>query len=427
MPPNTRFGNRHTFQILRRAFSSNQKIQEHDVLLLRQRGTKYPKWHLTAPLRSSSTVKLSYGASLEAADLIGKNLLDVVTDSKGNRVVLQEPTLSSYIVNSDGRLATPIYPHDANTIVSLLDLHPSRSSEEDCKDEQGDTAPVFEIFEAGTGMGSLTLHLARAIHAANPPLPASLRHDICEATIRRPDDPSPTRLNLDPAAEEAFDQYKASRRAVLHTLDNKPRHSQAAYKLIRNFRRAQYLPSIDFHVGSIDEYLSERLAKSGGRPFLSRAILDLPSAQDNASRVVEALLPNGILIVFKPSISQIGEFQKWYTVNKIPLRLEKVLELPVSTTSDGVHDAGGGRHWDVKTVSTRVSQGEEGKLVQVMRPKVGERIAGGGFVAILRRWPNVDEASANATEPSQGDVDAVADEGAVEDLAADAKADEQLR
>ncbi|KAG6022560.1 hypothetical protein E4U19_001993 [Claviceps sp. Clav32 group G5] len=420
MPPKMRFGNRQTFQILRRAFSSNQKIQEHDVLLLRQHGTKYPKWHLTAPLRSSSTVKLSYGASLKAADVIGKNILDVVTDSKGNRVVLQEPTLSSYIVNSDGRLATPIYPHDANTIVSLLDLHPSPPDEQDCKDEQGDTAPVFEIFEAGTGMGSLTLHLARAIHAANPPLPASLRHDICEASIRRPDDPSPARLNLDPAAEEAFDQYKASRRAVLHTLDNKPRHSQAAYKLIRNFRRAQYLPSIDFHVGSIDEYLSERLAKSGGRPFLSRAILDLPSAQDNASRVVEALLPNGILIVFKPSISQIGEFQKWYTENKIPLRLEKVLELPVSTTSDGVHDAGGGRHWDVKTVSTRQSQGEEGKIVQVMRPKVGERIAGGGFVAILRRWPNVDEASADATESSQGDVDAVADEGAV-DVTADAK------
>ncbi|KAG5969561.1 hypothetical protein E4U58_001335 [Claviceps cyperi] len=423
MPRNLRFGNRQTVQILRRAFSSNQKIQEHDVLLLRQHGTKYPKWHLTAPLRSSSTVKLSYGASLEAADLIGKNVLDVVTDSKGNRVVLQEPTLSSYIVNSDGRLATPIYPHDANTIVSLLDLHPSRPDEEDCNDEQGDTAPIFEIFEAGTGMGSLTLHLARAIHAANPPLSASLRHHICEATIRRSDDPSPTRLNLDPATEEAFDQYKASRRAVLHTLDNKLRHSQAAYRLIRNFRRAQYLSSIDFHVGSIDKYLSERLEKSGGRPFLSRAILDLPSAQDNAGRVVEALLPNGILVVFKPSISQIGEFQKWYTVNKIPLRLEKVLELPVSTTSDGVHDAGGGRHWDVKTVSPRRSQGEEGKLVQVMRPKVGERIAGGGFVAILRRWPNADSANA-VEEPSQIDVDAVADEGAV-DLAADAKADEQ--
>lgn len=328
--------------------------------------------------------------------------------------MLQEPTLSSYIINHE-RHATPIYPHDANTIVSLLDLNPSRPAEEDCDDETGEhTAPVFEIFEAGTGMGSLTLHVARAIHAANPPLPPSLRRDICEAKFRPKGNPSLTRVDLGPDAEAAFDRYKASRRAVLHTLDNKPKHTHAAYKLIRNFRRAQYLPSIDFHIGSIDEYLSERLAKSDGAPFLSRAILDLPSAHENAERVIEALLPNGILILFKPSISQIGDFQKWSTETRQPIRLEKVLELPVSTTSDGVHDAGGGRHWDVKTVVPRASsQDANSKPVQVMRPKVGERIAGGGFVAILRRWPR--ETGVGNAEP-QEDVD--------EDADADADADE---
>lgn len=408
-----RCGRHQTVQFLRRAFSSNQKIQEHDVLFLRQQGLKYPKWHLTAPLRPSGTIKLSYGASLPAADLIGKKLLDLVHDSKGNRVVLQEPTLSSYIVNSE-RHATPIYPHDANTIVSLLDLNPSRPGEEDHDDDQGHSTPVFEIFEAGTGMGSLTLHIARAIHAANPPLPPSLRRDICEAKFRPESNPSLTRVDLNPDAEEALDLYRASRRAVLHTLDQKPKHTHAAYRLIRNFRRAQYLPSIDFHIGSIDEYLSERLAKSGGQPFLSRAILDLPSAHENAERVIEALLPNGILILFKPSISQIGDFQKWSTENRQPIRLEKVLELPVSTTSDGVHDAGGGRHWDVKTVLPRASQGGDGKLVQVMRPKVGERIAGGGFVAILRRWPtseqDVMDSGQDGTGQDNVDADMDADE-----------------
>lgn len=355
---------------------------EHDVLFLRQQGRKYPKWHLTAPLRADSSVKLSYGASIPAADLIGKNILDVVQDSKGNRVVLQEPTLSSYIVNNE-RHATPIYPHDANTIVALLDLNPSRPGE----DEGDQDAPPFEIFEAGTGMGSLTLHIARAIHAANPSITPSLRLAICEAKFRPKSNPSTTRVDLETETEEAFDRYRASRRAILHTLDQKPKHTHAAYKLVRNFRRAQYLPSIDFHVGSIDEYLSGRLAESGGRPFLSRAILDLPSAHDNAERVIESLLPNGILILFKPSISQIADFQKWSTETRQPIRLEKVLELPVSTTSDGVHDAGGGRHWDVKTVVPKSSQGGDGKVVQVMRPKVGERIAGGGFVAVLRRWP----------------------------------------
>lgn len=316
-------------------------------------------------------------------------------------------------MNSE-RHATPIYPHDANTIVSLLDLNPSRPGEEDHDDDQGHSTPVFEIFEAGTGMGSLTLHIARAIHAANPPLPPSLRRDICEAKFRPESNPSLTRVDLNPDAEEALDLYRASRRAVLHTLDQKPKHTHAAYRLIRNFRRAQYLPSIDFHIGSIDEYLSERLAKSGGQPFLSRAILDLPSAHENAERVIEALLPNGILILFKPSISQIGDFQKWSTENRQPIRLEKVLELPVSTTSDGVHDAGGGRHWDVKTVLPRASQGGDGKLVQVMRPKVGERIAGGGFVAILRRWPtseqDVMDSGQDGTGQDNVDADMDADE-----------------
>ncbi|KAG5948388.1 hypothetical protein E4U53_006309 [Claviceps sorghi] len=397
-----RCGRHQTAQVLRRAFSSNRKIQEHDVLFLRQQGLKYPKWHLTPPLRSSDTVKLSYGASLAAADLIGKHLLDTVQDSKGNRVVLQEPTLSSYIVNHE-RHATPIYPHDANTIVALLDLNPSRPGEEDADSQDAPGAPVFEIFEAGTGMGSLTLHIARAIHAANPPLPPWLGRDICDAKFRPKSNTSLTRVDLGPDAEAAFDRYRASRRAVLHTLDNRPKHTQAAYKLIRNFRRAQYLPSIDFHVGSIDEYLSERLAKSGGEPFLSRAILDLPSAHENAERVVQALLPNGILILFKPSISQIADFQKWSAETRQPIRLEKVLELPVSTTSDGVHDAGGGRHWDVKTVLPRASQDGSGRPVQVMRPKVGEKIAGGGFVAVLRRWPR--ETGVDATQVDQDVVD----------------------
>ncbi|KHO00557.1 tRNA (adenine-N(1)-)-methyltransferase [Metarhizium album ARSEF 1941] len=381
-----------------RGFSSDRRIREHDVLFLRQQGPKYPKWHLTAPLQAGNNIKLSYGALVPATELIGKNLLDVVQDSKGNRVVLQEPTLSSYIVNNE-RHATPIYPHDANTIVALLDLNLSRPGEE----EGEENALPFEIFEAGTGMGSLTLHIARAIHAANPPFPPALRRAICEAKFRPKTNPSLTRVDLEQEAERALDEYRACRRAILHTLDQKPKHTHAAYKLVRNFRRAQYLPSIDFHVGSVDEYLSKRLAESDGQPFLHRAILDLPSAHENAERVVESLLPNGILILFKPSISQIADFQKWSTETRQPVRLEKVLELPVSTTSDGVHDAGGGRHWDVKLVVPKASLGGDGKPVQVMRPKVGDRIAGGGFVAVLRRWPADAQSIEQEQEQEQED------------------------
>lgn len=250
-------------------------------------------------------------------------------------------------------------------------------------------------------MGSLTLHLAHAIHAGNPPMSPSLRQAMAETPLKRDKNPAaPPGLHLN-ELEKEFEAYRKSRRVIIHTLDRNPNHTRAAYKLVRGFRRAQYLADIDFHIGSIGEYINKRLEASGGRPFLSRAVLDLPGAHDNAEDVIKALHPNATLILFNPSISQIAEFHAWMMQTGQPIRLEKVLELPTSTNNDGVHDGGGGgRHWDVKTVIPKVFPNEDGspnnvesKPVQVMRPKVGDRIAGGGFVAVLRRWPQAEPAS----------------------------------
>lgn len=319
-------------------------------------------------------------------------------DSRGNKVVLHEPSLASYVVNQTGeRATTPIYPHDANTIVSLLDLHPSRPGEDD-GDEK---VPPLEIFEAGTGMGSLTLHLARAIHAANPPVPSSLRMALCGAKIASDGLACPARPDLSPEHRAALDAYAAQRRVVLHTLDNRLKHLNAAFKLVRDFRRALYLPSVDFHVGTIDGYMAERLTCSAGQPFLSHAVLDLPSPHDNAERLVQALLPNALLVVFQPSISQIADFEAWNRQTNQPLRLEKVLELPVTTTSDGLNDSVGGRQWDVRMAFRRAQSDESDKMVQVLRPKVGDRISGGGFVAVFRRWPVGETPAASATDQEE--------------------------
>lgn len=230
-------------------------------------------------------------------------------------------------------------------------------------------------------MGSLTLHLARALHAANPATTPALRNSLCTAHLK----PYDFGLDLSPEDQAAFDSYRASRRAVLHTLDRNPKHSRAAHKLIRHYRRSLYFPTVDWHVGSIEGYLSERLAQTDGAPFLSHAILDLPSAHENAVSLIQALKPNGLLILFQPSISQIGDFQTWMRSTGKPVRLERVLEFPISTTADGVRDTGGGREWDVKTVVPRGAEANS-QPVQIMRPKVGDRVAGGGFVAVLRRY-----------------------------------------
>ncbi|CAH0044464.1 unnamed protein product [Clonostachys solani] len=437
----------------RRWFTCDRLIQEHDVVLLRQRGDKRAKWKLTPALRNeeSHRVKLSYGAHVRAQDLIGKRYLDTVTDSDGREVAIHEASMASYIVNSE-RMATPIYPQDCSVIVSMLDLNPERPGENDGPDDE-----VFEVFEAGTGMGSLTMHIARALHAANPPMRKDLRDAVATASLERrapapggeavadaeietsgpeqlaepvprdenevspstdsglatPEPPSPvpsdveskpapppadqqtpiqtmtlSRLEVAPSIASDLAQWSSSRRAVLHTLDRNPAHARAAYKLLRRFRRAIYLPDVDFHIGSIHDYLTPRLASSLGAPFLSRAVLDLPSPESFADPVVRALKPNGLLVVFNPSISQIADFAKWAVTTRQPLRLERTAELPntfhVAADEPTANDCGGGRPWDVRTVVPR-NDASGGEIVQVMRPRVGDRVLGGGFVAVFRR------------------------------------------
>lgn len=282
----------------------------------------------------------------------------------------------------------------------MLDLNLGRPGE----DEHEAQEPPFEIFEAGTGMGSLTLHIARALHAANPAMPSRLRQAICAAPLSRDLEPDAApSLDLESGVADEYAKYKASRRAILHTLDRNHKHTRGAFKIVRNFRRSQYLSDIDFHIGSVQQYIQQRLEANDGQPFLSRAILDLPAADEHAEDLIKALRPDALLIIFNPSISQIADFQLWMTRTKQPVRLEKVVELPTSTVHDGVHDGvAGGRHWDLKLVVTRKNE-EEGDSTpaQVMRPKVGDRVGGGGFVAVLRRWPAQDVAENETLSESE--------------------------
>lgn len=315
----------------------------------------------------------------------------------------------------EGLTEVQIYPHDAQTIVNMMDLH---------FDPAEETEEPFEVFEAGTGAGSLTIHIARALHAANPPLPLELREALpkngmsvrkaaAEASSHNPS----TERSQDASTRQGGNishitfhdenltnmakDYVSKRKAILHTLDHKSQHTQTAHGLIRKFRRGLYLPHIDFHVGSISSYLAPRLASRSGRPFLSRAVLDLPAPQTEAAHLIPCLHPNATLIIFAPSISQIGDFIKWSTTTDQDLRLDRVSELVTSSSGEfGVGENEGGRAWKVKTVVPKVYradktgrqhvEGEEvmaqqQEVVQIMRPKVGERICGGGFVAVLRK------------------------------------------
>jgi tRNA (adenine57-N1/adenine58-N1)-methyltransferase len=302
-------------------------------------------------------------------------------------------TLDEY-VRFSRRLVTPIYPADANLIVSLLDLHPEVYDVERAGEEK------LEILEAGTGHGSLTLHLSRAIHAGNPPTPKAVPEEDAEA------------------ADAKVTEYKERRQAVLHTIDIASQYSAHARQTIAAYRHGQYLHNIDFHTGSVSDWVASALSARDNEPFLSHAFLDLPNADTHIDNVVKALKVDGTLIVFNPSITQINECALKIKQEGISLELDRVVEL-------GVNGGSGGREWDVRPVKPRApkpqttpepvaSEGEdaevssddasrdaeqeeamsppspsqapdEGKWAMVCRPKVGERVVGGGFLGVFRK------------------------------------------
>lgn len=310
--------------------------------------------------------------------------------------------------------------------MSLFDIHVSPPS------DATRTVPTLEILEAGTGHGALTLHLSRAIHAANPPKPLDLEHPAISTTGDV--DAAATSIafssegiemsslsGLD--ASERFAQWKNERRAIIHTIDISAKFSKHAAKVVRGFRNGIYASNVDFHVGDVSEWTKaqqlHRASLSGSdeaAPFLMHAFLDLPSTHDHLSTVASALHVNGTLVVFNPSITQIAECVKQVKQNALPLFLDQVLELGNNGTS-------GGKEWDVRAVVPRAvaerlqSKGSpdgenlgakvdtDGRgdatldalvetpvvpeppkdLTLVCRPKVGGMIVGGGFLGVFKK------------------------------------------
>ncbi|GAQ08393.1 hypothetical protein ALT_5714 [Aspergillus lentulus] len=385
---------------------------------------------LTKPLRRGQKTDVRRGV-LEHDSIIGQRVRDLVKAHKGPDYRLSLPTLDEY-VSMTPRLVTPIYSADANLIVSLLDIHvtpPAEGSQEQ---------PPLEILESGTGHGSLTLHLARAIQAANsvpPPLPQKSQIQYLQGRPIRPGtdvekaDPKSTSNTAQESPDESaeqqtqqqqWDTWRAHRRAIIHTVDVSPKFSAHAEKIVRGFRRGIYAGNVDFYVGHVENWIAvQKKARASSsllsssptvEPFLSYAILDMPSAHLRIPHVGPILKRDGILVVFMPSVTQVGDCVDLIRRQKLPFILEKVVELGSGISS--------GRLWDVRfavkksradpsswTEAADSAEAEEDssdagvesvpaaleeaarqeESVLVCRPKVGARIVGGGFVGVWRR------------------------------------------
>ncbi|KAL1849271.1 hypothetical protein Plec18170_007563 [Paecilomyces lecythidis] len=387
---------------------------------------------LTKPLTKGQKTDVRRGV-LRHDDIIGKRVRDLVQAHKGPEYRLSLPSLDEYVVLTP-RLVTPIYAADANLIVSLLDIHVTPPAE-------GDEQPPLEILESGTGHGSLTLHLARAIHAANaspPPLPGQSQVKL----VRKQQKPlvdaeeAQGHLRTNPAVEDPvqqqWDAWRSRRRAVIHTIDVSPRFSAHAEKIVRGFRRGIYAGNVDFHVGRAEDWIADQIQRrtkkpgifsssENSDPFLSYAILDMPSAHQRIPHVAPILKRDGILAVFMPSVTQIGECVDLIRRQQLPFILERAVELgsglssgrlwdirfavkksradpsswidPAAPGSDGgsapkTNEASESVDLENEAASEEEQPPQESDSVLVCRPKVGTRIVGGGFVGIWRRIEN---------------------------------------
>lgn len=301
-------------------------------------------------------------------------------------------------------------------IVSLLDIHvfppPPNAAEQDHE--------PLEILEAGTGHGSLTLHLSRAINAANscpPPIPQTSQRQILasgsQGRTENDRDHEEKKSDAEDRGQQEWDSWRSQRRAVIHTVDVSPKYSGHAEKIVRGFRRGIYAGNIDFYVSSVEEWIKEQTSRRQTRslmtrtvkPFLSHAILDMPSAHLRIPYVAPIIKNNGILAVFMPNVTQIGECVEIIRKQRLPFVLDKAVELGMGISS--------GRLWNINMVkkpttatdieeeretdsdessenqpdeiSSKSKKDTDGEMVMVCRPKVGGKIVGGGFVGIWRR------------------------------------------
>ncbi|KAI9646321.1 hypothetical protein NHQ30_005762 [Ciborinia camelliae] len=220
----------------------------------------------------------------------------------------------------------------------------------------------LEIFEAGTGHGSLTLHLARAIHGANTRAPLIPRLPKTKGKVNADDDIYRYGGKFSAANDKIaaiYEEWRSQRRAVIHSLDSDDHHSRHAQRTVRNFRHGAYFPHIDFHVGSIHDYLSKRLEETND-VFLDHAILDIPGIHNEMEIVGKCMKPDGRLITWCPSITQHMKCLETVKGKKLPFVLDRVLEL-------GSQLSTGGREWEVRSVKPRA-------LIKAEKKKMEEKL-----------------------------------------------------
>lgn len=357
----------------RRYISDNFQPGDYAIITPLKKTVSKKQW-MSRPLKDlpNANVNLNFG-KIPHSQLIGASPLGRVhtfeTKKKLAKYTCSRPSLEQWITLS-ARKAQPIYSFDAQAIVALSDLHIDYP--EPPTEEGGKVTPL-QFLEAGTGHGSLTLAISKALHPAN-----ALAHYAQDPNLRG---------------------------AVLHTIDCNGSHSITGKRTVKGFRRGMYLNNIEFHVSDSpsnwilspegQDWLETELVSKKeqnleydpdeSKAFLSGVYLDMPNYHEEMVKLAPYVKCGGFIIVFCPSITQIID-----AIEAIAEENQRLSELNPPTSLHLEHErtvqlldgAGGGlKEWDTRRTFIRAT----GKIGYSVRPKVGVRTVAGGFVAIWRK------------------------------------------
>lgn len=295
---------------------------------------------LVVPLKKDK-VGHTHNGRFNHNDIIGRPKRIYLPFSKGkaledpaaDKFVVTEPTLDEY-VSLCRRRAQPIYAMDAAVVALLGEIDPYGPKEEGPR----------RYLEAGTGNGSLTLAICQLLHGAN-------------AVARHFEDPS-------------------LRGAILHSVDRNKIHQENGALNVANYKRGRYAGDVEF---GLAELPLEWVKQYPGQLTLHGVFLDLPDPHLYLGDLAKVLALEATLVVFCPSITQLLKC-KQYLVDKhnagekVDLSFVRAMELPPG-------NGGGTREWDISSVVAKST----GERVDICRPKVGERVVGGGFIGVFKR------------------------------------------
>ena len=201
------------------------------VLLIDQRGRRY-----MTTLATGREFHSHLGA-IRHDDLIGSKEGSSVVTTSGAPLVAFRPTLADFVLKMK-RGAQVVYPKDVGLILVYADIFPGAL-----------------VLEAGTGSGSLTLALARAVGEGGRVISYETREDHHERAV-----------------ENVSTWYEG--------LGGKPEN-------------------LELRVGDVFEGVPE----SG----FDRMVLDLPEPWRAMGTTTEALAPGGVLCAYLPTVPQVSQ------------------------------------------------------------------------------------------------------------------------